>query len=180
MTIAALILAKSDSGRLPDKNILPINGVPMFVVNLLKCKKIFRKVYVSSDSVEILEMAMKHGAIPIKRKKELCGDTPNIPVYQHAIKFIDEDVVLAVQANSPTIDSGLIVLAKKIMELGFGELMTCHENHEIYGSIWALTREKIKNYKDPRSPTPEVLVVDNSIDIHTQKDYNEVAKQYEK
>lgn len=176
--LSALILAKSESKRLPNKNTLPINGVPMFVINLRKCLKIFDKVYVSSDNLEILDRAMKEGAIPIKRPKSLCGDTPNIDVYRHALKFIDGDIV-AVQANSPTIDKILIKNVKKIMELGVEEIMTCHTGGKIYGSIWGITRERIKNYKDPFKPDPQLLIFDNSIDIHTQQDYNEAIKYYE-
>jgi CMP-N-acetylneuraminic acid synthetase len=47
--ISALILAKSDSRRLPKKNTLDFNGVPMFLVNVIKCVEIFDKTYVSSD-----------------------------------------------------------------------------------------------------------------------------------
>lgn len=174
MKTCALILAKSDSKRLKDKNILLVDNLPMYLINVLKCKKIFDKVYVSSNSLEILEEAQKAGAIPIKRSKELCGDVPNIPVYRHALKHIDEDIIFAIQANSPTIKSSIIRQSKKIMSMGYSELMTCDENYKLYGSIWALTRDRIKNYGDPYKQTPEVLIVDNSIDIHTQSDYDKV------
>lgn len=170
----ALILAKSDSSRLPNKNILPVNGVPMFLVNVKKCSKIFDRVYVSSDSIEILEQAVKEGAIAIKRPKTLCGDVPNIEVYQHAIRYIPEEIVVAVQANSPTIDSSLIKKIKRIIEMDYEEVMTCHEDYSIYGSVWALTKERIRKYKDPYKPTPEVLIVDTSLDVHTLEDYNKI------
>jgi len=167
----ALILAKSQSKRLPNKNILPINGEPMFLVNVKKCQKVFDRVYVSSDSLDILEQATNIGAIPIRRPLSLCGDVPNIPVYKHALKEISEDIIVAVQANSPTLDINLIRLAKKIMEEGKSELMTCYPDYSIYGSIWAITKDKIIDYKDFYNPKPDVLLVDESVDIHTQQDY---------
>lgn len=176
METVALILAKSDSTRLPNKNTLDFNGVPMYMVNLKKCLKIFKKTYVSSNSIEILEDAMKLGAIPIKRDKRLCGDTPNINVYKHALKHIDEEIIIAVQANSPNIQAQLIKNVKDLMKKGYNEIMTCHESYKIYGSIWALTRDRIKKYQDPYKPTPEMLIVDKSLDIHTKKDYNEAIK----
>ena len=151
----------------------------MFMVNVKKCLKIFDRVYVSSDSLEILETAMRAGAIPIKRTKKLCGDTPNITVYRHALKYIDDDIIVAVQANSPTIDKQLIEDAKYIMELGAEEIMTAYTGGKRYGSIWALTRNRIKNYKDPYNPTPQAVIIDNSIDIHTQEDYTKAIKFYE-
>ena len=60
----------------------------MFLVNTEKCLDIFDSVYVSSDSKEILKQAQEIGAIPILRSEDLCGDTPNIPVYQHALQYI--------------------------------------------------------------------------------------------
>lgn len=151
----------------------------MFQVNVEKCLSIFKDVYVSSDSVEILGLAESLGAIGIQRGLELCGDTPNIPVYQHALKNMKGkvDVIVAVQANSPTIKKETIIKVKEIMELGFNEVMTCDEDYKIYGSVWALTTKKLKVYKGYFNPKPDVLVLDRSIDIHTQKDYNEALKQ---
>lgn len=177
MSIVGLILAKSDSSRLPNKNTLPINGVPMFMINLKKCKKAFDRVYVSSDSLEILEEAVNAGAIAIKRPKNLCGDVPNIDVYQHALRYIPEEIIVAVQANSPTIDISVIKNIGRMMNMGYSEIMTCHDDYSIYGSVWALTRERIKKYKDPYKPTPEILVKELSTDIHTEKDLQKVLQE---
>lgn len=177
MKIVSLILAKSSSKRLPGKNTLPFNGKPMFLINVEKCLKIFNEVYVSSDSLEILEVALKAGAIPIKRSKELCGDTPNIPVYRHAMKVMDCDAFVAVQANSPTVNPDIIEKAKKILESGFQEVMTTDDNNLIYGSVWGMTKERLQNYGDPYVPTPDALIPDPSVDIHTQQDYELALKQ---
>ena len=57
---------------------------------------------------------------------------------------MDADIVIAVQANSPTIDIELIRSAKIIMETGrFTELMTANPARKISGSIWAIKRDKI-------------------------------------
>ena len=179
MQTTALIIAKSKSRRLPNKNNLPVNGMPMFLVNVKKCQAIFDRVYVSSDSTEMLKEAAKMGAIAIKRSKKLCGSVPNMVVYKHAIGFILEDRIIAVQANSPTVEPNLIRLVKTIMENDIEEVMTCHSNYKIYGSIWGLTRDRIIKYKNPRKPTPDVLIVDNSIDCHDEIDYNNIKKFYE-
>jgi len=135
-------------------------------------------VYVSSDSEEMLKQAEAIGAIPILRGEELCGDVPNIPVYKHAVKQMQDcDGIVAVQANSPTIEPNLIVVAKRIMEMGVDELMTCDKNYAIYGSIWALTKKLLFNYPDPYRPKPDVLIIDTSTDIHTERDYILALKQ---
>ena len=188
MRISSLILVKSQSKRLPNKNLLDFHGKPMFVWNSEKCKGVFGEVYVSSDSDEILDIARGYGAKTIKRPKELCGDTPNIPVYQHAFQFMDDpDVIVSVQACSPTVKTRLLEMAREIMLSGCMELMTCHpiqpsdnyhkQNFLLYGSIWALSREVLYTYKDPQKPSPEVLLVDDSTDIHTKEDLEKAKKE---
>jgi len=146
---------------------------PMFLCNVKKCLKIFNEVYVSSDDKGILHQAKKAGAIPISRGEDLCGDTPNIPVYQHALWAMENpEFIVAVQANSPTIEPNIITTVKKIMDMGVSEVMTCDEDYKIYGSVWAIRTDKLEDYGDPYNPKPDVLVVDTSIDIHTQEDYD--------
>jgi len=171
--LVGLILAKSQSNRLTNKNTLDFHGQPMFLVNTKKCLDIFDSVYVSSDSTEILKQAQKIGAIPILRNEDLCGDTPNILVYQHALQYIPKDIIgiVAVQANSPTLESSVITGAKMLLEEGKDEVMTCHEDRSIYGSVWGISRQKLENYGDPYKPNPNVTIVDRSIDVHTMLDY---------
>lgn len=178
-SIVCLILAKRDSNRLPGKNILSFHGKPMYMVNILKCLKIFDRVYVSSDSKLMLKEAEGKGAIGILRDKELCGDTPNIPVYKNAWEYIDNaDGFIAVQANSPTINSEIIVKAKEYLENGGSEVMTKHKNGQIYGSVWGMTFDRLKDYGDPYKPTPDLLIEDQSVDIHTREDYELALKDY--
>lgn len=71
--------------------------------------------------------------------------------------------------------------------MGVQEVMTSHpiermdDYHDqhwfIYGSIWGLSRERLENYPDPYKPNPEVLLVDNSVDIETLSDYTKAVCQ---
>lgn len=155
----------------------------MFLWNVEKCLKIFDKVYVSSDSQEILKLASDHGAIPILRGEELCGDVPDIPVFQHAFNNMwDTDAIVAVHANNPTISIEKIEQVKKMLEVGIPEVMTCHpmsdtieyksRNNAVYGSIRGMTKERLNSYTDPFKPQPEALLVDTSIEIETIGDFN--------
>lgn len=148
----------------------------MFLENTKKCLKIFEKVYVSSDSQLILDQARAIGAIPIWRPQKLCGDVPNVPVYRHAMDKMGEADIVAVQANSPTLNPDLILWVKGMMEMGANEVMTCYPNYEIYGSIWAMTYKRLMEYTDFYHPKPDTLIVDPSVDIHTWDDYEEALK----
>ncbi len=180
MKSVALIIAKKESSRLKDKNFRDFCGKPMFMWNLEKCLKIFDKIYVSSDSEFILSESEKLGAVPIKRPSKLCkSDVPNIPVYQHALEFMDKaEIIVTVKADSPTIDLKIIKTAKELMEkYKYDEIMTAYpikgykKKNYLYGSVWAITRKRLKNYPDALNPEPELLIIDDSIDIHTQEDY---------
>lgn len=150
----------------------------MFLINVKKCLRHFDEVYVSSDSEWMLEQAVALGAKGILRSEQLCGDTPNIPVYQHAMGFMEGiDGIVAVQANSPTIEANKIALTKKLMESGVDEIMTCNEDYSIYGSIWAITREKLFNYIDAYEPQPSILIKDDSVDIHTEAEFLRALEQ---
>ena len=176
--MVGLILAKGSSRRLPAKNRRDFHGVPMYLVNTKKCLRIFSRVCVSSDNSWILEGAEDAGAIPIKRPQELCGDVPNIPVYQHALGFMNGvDGIVAVQCNSPTINSKLIEQAKELLDSGVQEVMTKHEDGSIYGSIWALSSKRLREYGDPYKPKPDILLLDTSVDIHSEADLEKALCQ---
>lgn len=152
----------------------------MFLWNVEKCVQIFEKVYVSSDSEEILQLAKEHGAIPITRGEELCGDVPDIPVFQHAMEHMDCTGLVAVHADTPLIDPDLIRTAKHLIELGVPEVMTCHpmthgkdykkQHNKVYGSIRGFSKERLETYQDPYRPNPEILLVDPSPEIETEED----------
>lgn len=106
----AVIPARGGSKGLPGKNIKELCGKPLIVYTIetaLK-SKIFDKVIVSTDSLEIAEIAKKAGAeIPFLRPKELATDTADsMDVLIHAIKFLEEkgekfDYIMKLQPTSP-------------------------------------------------------------------------------
>lgn len=155
----------------------------MFLWNVQKLLKVLDDVYVSSDSQEILDIAIAHGAKGILRGQELCGDCPDITVYQHALSIMPNytTAIIAVHANNPTIEQNLIIMTIKCLEMGVEEVMTCHpmsintdykrQHNKINGSIRAMTRNRLENYKDPYHPEPDIVLVDTSIEVETQDDF---------
>ena len=181
--IVGLMIVKKDSRRLKDKNWMDFKGKPMFQWNLEKCLRIFEKVYISSDYDFILDRALDLGAVPIKRPLELCREgVPSVPVFKHAYSkmMVKPNIIISVQGNSPTIKERLIKEAKELMERGYDELMTCHPDFTIYGSIWGVNSYRLEYYEeicgDFYNHKPDVLLVDPSINIHTLGDFK---KAYE-
>jgi len=182
-SVVALLLVKEHSNRLPGKNTKDFHGKPMFVWNLQKCVDLFDEVYVSSDSQAILNIARLHGAKTIVRTAELCGECPDTKVYEHAAEHMGNvSGFVAVHANNPTVEKNLIATVKKFIEYGVPEVMTCHpithhndyhrHSNRLYGSVRGMSLKRLESYPDPYKPEPEVLVVDTSIEIETQEDYD--------
>ncbi len=111
--IVAIIPARGGSKGVPGKNIKNFCGKPLIawsVEQALKSKYI-HSVWVSSDSDEILAIAVKYGAKAIKRPLEISGDTASSEsAWLHSIDFITKevgeiDLVLGIQATSPIRES---------------------------------------------------------------------------
>lgn len=88
----AIIPARGGSKGLPGKNIKLLNGKPLISYTIeaaLKAKEI-DKVIVTTDSIEIADVAKKYGAdIPFIRPKYLAEDNSSaVDVYLHAAEYI--------------------------------------------------------------------------------------------
>lgn len=91
----AVIPARGGSKKIPKKNIRLLLGRPLIawtIETALACP-IIERVLVSTDSVEIGEIASRYGAeVPFLRPSQLSqDDTPDLPVYQHAISWLLEN-----------------------------------------------------------------------------------------
>ena len=91
--IIAIITARAGSKRLPNKNILNINGKPIIYYSIkaaLKSKFIDR-VILSTDSKKILTLGNNMVRRQFLRPKKLSNDTSHHPeVVEHAVSFIEK------------------------------------------------------------------------------------------
>lgn len=71
-----LIPARGGSKRIPRKNIIHINGEPALgiLIKNLQSMKLFSKIIVSSNDIEIAEVASNYGAVVSTRSSELLSD----------------------------------------------------------------------------------------------------------
>ena len=171
-----LMIAKSESTRLPGKNTLDFMGAPLFEWNLNKILSTGIKVYFDSDSEELLSQSEKLGAMPHLRPNHLLGhDIPSVPIFQQLYKDFSLDTVplLNIQANSPNVPIELIEKSIYILNnLNFDELLTIYPNLKINGSLWGFSSNRLLNYGDPYVHKPDVLLTDESIDVHIIQEYN--------
>ncbi|MCC5992628.1 MAG: pseudaminic acid cytidylyltransferase [Rhodobacteraceae bacterium] len=90
--IVAIIPARGGSKRIPRKNIRPFAGCPMIAHSIKAAQKsgVFDAVIVSTDDLEIAEVARAHGAeVPFMRPPELSDDhATSVAVIAHAVDWL--------------------------------------------------------------------------------------------
>ena len=128
----AIIPARGGSKRIPRKNIKDFHGKPMisYSIEAAKNSGCFDKIIVSTDDIEIAEIAKKWGAdVPFIRPKKLSDDyTGTIPVINHAIDLLSirsgEEIkqVCCIYATAP------FLLSKYIKE-GLNKLIQLNCNY---------------------------------------------------
>lgn len=95
MSAAAIIPARGGSKRIPRKNIKEFCGKPMIAWSIEAAHKsgCFDRIIVSTDDVEIAEVARRFGAeTPFLRPAKLSDDyTGTIPVIRHAAEWLADN-----------------------------------------------------------------------------------------
>lgn len=120
----ALIPARRESTRLPDKPLLLINGKPMIIHVVERCidSNAFDEVYVCSDSKEILNLVSNSGFNIVLTDK---ADTGTDRVAQ-AAQILNKDLIINVQGDEP-------LMPIEIMREMSNKLLNMNPNEEI---IW--------------------------------------------
>ena len=129
MIDVCLICARGGSKEIKNKNITKILGKPLIAWSIIQAlkSKIFKKVYVSTDSKKIAKISKKYGAeVPFLRSKKLSNDKiSKFLVWKDAIKKIEK------------------ISNKKVRYLvDFDCTNPIREKKEIYGVINLLKKNK--------------------------------------
>lgn len=121
----AIIPARGGSKRLPNKNILPLDGKPLIVwtIEAALDSQLFDMVLVSTDSQDIADISISAGAmVPFLRPVELANDTATTnDVVSHMVKWVEAEhdvveLVALLQPTSPLRDADNIKDAMKLYE----------------------------------------------------------------
>lgn len=138
----AIIPARGGSKRLPNKNVLLLDGIPLLAHSILYAKansNIIDDVFVTTDDASIREVALQFGAKVIDRPSEISGDfEPTITAVQHAISTVDFEIenVILLQPTNPLRPRNLLVdCFEKYQKLDANSLFTVSQNHHKLGKI---------------------------------------------
>ncbi|WP_339916375.1 acylneuraminate cytidylyltransferase family protein [Yeosuana marina] len=137
----AIIPARGNSKRLPNKNIKLLGGIPLMVhsINYAKQHNFIDAIYVTTDYEDIKNEALKHGAFVIDRPKELSGDfEPTITALKHVLESINDTIsnVVLLQPTNPLRPKHLLREAFQLFkDKECDSLFTVSRNHQKIGTI---------------------------------------------
>jgi len=106
MKVVAVIPARANSKRIPNKNVRLLNNHPLIYYAIKNAQKSIwiNDIIVTTDSEEIEIIAQQMGVIIKKRSAELCRDDTILdPVIYDAVKDLSCDYVITLQPTSPTL-----------------------------------------------------------------------------
>jgi len=163
MSTIAIIPARGGSKRLPRKNILPLEGVPLVVrvINTCISSGLFDKVIVSSEDTEILDIVSYTDAIAFKRNIDLAQDRSTVV-----------EVCLDVLEQEKTTDSFCCIYATSA-------LLSSNTLKEAYSYFLsepkASTVMGVSKYN--HSPVQALLIDENGFAKMLHPEYNKVQSQ---
>ena len=141
MKTIAIIPARGNSKRLPGKNLLMLNRLPLIVHSIIYAKTnsaIIDEVYVSTDCTKIKQVALMYGAKVIDRPAELSGDLePTVSALKHVLQNIEKvDSVVLLQPTNPLRPENLLREAFEVYNSKeVDSLFTVSRNHQKFGKI---------------------------------------------
>jgi CMP-N-acetylneuraminic acid synthetase len=118
--VCALMIGRKGSVGFPGKNVYPVLGRPLASYPLLAAKgsRYVKRIFVSTDSPELMDIAKNHGAELIERPPELATkEALGEDVFAHgyheikrilALEGLGVDLIVLLFANAATITSDLI------------------------------------------------------------------------
>ncbi len=189
--ILIIIPARGNSKRLKNKNILPINGLPMFVyvAKNIKKSKYKPRIIISTEDTKILEICKKHKIEFLKRPKYLSKDNvEKQDVIVHATKYLSEKkhffpkIVISLQVNTPQVNAYDLDKAIKFFKTIFKgkkvkEVFAIDKNNLQNGAFRIMTYKTV--FQKTLSTKVGVFKT-NYLDIHYMKEYLIVKKILEK
>ena len=147
-----IIPARSGSKGIANKNIKPINGIPMFVWSIIHAKYISEEndiICVSSDSEDYLSIAKKWGADTHLRSIKLAQDNTDVePVLVEVCKnykIEKNDNIILLQPTSPLRSKKTLDKYKSLINKNSKSILSLSKT---YGFEWKKNSNHfVRNYK---------------------------------
>ena len=112
-----LIPARGGSKRIPNKNVISIEGMPLISYSIVQAKKLTNEVYVSTDCENISTVAEEWGAKIMPRPAEISGDhSKTEEAVKHFLELENTEIIVVLQATTPLVRYDQIFEGIKLMD----------------------------------------------------------------
>lgn len=152
----AIIPCKTDSKRVRYKNLQEINGLTLLEISIKYAlsSSLIEKIYVSTESQKVIDIASKYNVELIPRVKNLLGDAEVCDVYVDVIKNLIEnkkinpnsyEYIVGIQPDHPDRDNSLDDLLVYAFDNKYDDLFTVSKRYVRTGSVRVIRMEHIQN-----------------------------------
>ncbi len=179
----AIIPCKTDSTRVKFKNLREIDGLTLLEISIKYAlsSKLIEKVYVSTESQKVIDIASKYKVEFISRKENLLGDAEVCDVYVDAIKNLIEnkkinpssyEYVVGIQPDHPDRDNRLDDLLAYAFDNKYDDLFTISKKYIRTGSVRII---RMGHIKDGLVSRRVGCFKDEATNIHSLEDLKNAA-----
>ncbi len=165
----AIIPARGNSKRLPGKNTKFLGGIPLLAHSIKYAQQFsfIDDIYVSTDNLEIKNVALQFGAKVIDRPTEISGDfEPTVSALKHVLESLTYEVenVILLQPTNPLRPENLLEEAFQLfLNSNADSLFTISRNHDKLGKIVNHKFEPFNYTIGQRSQDLEPLFYENGL-----------------
>jgi CMP-N,N'-diacetyllegionaminic acid synthase len=153
--IVAIIPARSQSKGVPNKNVLPLNGIPLigYSIQAALLSKNIDRVIVSTDSAEYADVAKKYGAeVPFLRPEKYSRDDSNdIEFLIHLLEWFGledqrkPELLVHLRPTTPLRNPRVIDDAINLfLDNNYSSLRSCHEMTQSSYKTFEIENELLK------------------------------------
>lgn len=178
MKILTIIPAKTDSKRLPKKNLQKIKGKTLveYSIDYAKQSRYNPTIVVSSESDEVLKIALKNEVAFVERPVHLLKDAEVTDVYIDILENIVEeyDYIVCLQPDHPDREHTFDYCVDYMIENNYDDLITIEPNFKRSGSVRIFKYDHLMDgYVSKRIG----CIKDDATDIHYQEDLDRAKER---
>ena len=169
MNILAFIPARAGSKRVPNKNILPLNGKPLiaYTIEAARASQHINRIVVSTDSEEIAAVAKEYGAeVPFIRPASIAqSDSTEMQFFEHALDWFkcneeyEPDLIVLLYPTSPfrtaaSIDRAVEKISRHPEADSLRSVKLCAEHPY---KMWVIENNYLKSFAKNDVPNSHTL-----------------------
>ena len=178
MKILTIIPAKTDSVRLPKKNLRKIGKKTLidYSIDYALKSKYDNTIVVSSESLEVKEIVQSRNLIFHDRPQNLIGNAEVTDVYIEICKSLDSkyDLVVALQPDHPDREHSFDYCVDYLVKNNYDDVITIEPNFKRSGSVRVI---KFNHLISGHISKRIGCIKDDATDIHYEEDLKRAEKR---